>query len=139
LNFFNSTYLAKIPYSLLVQIKIKSKVSDMPTKRGTKKDGNIHLSLVQESYNPDKKRGEAKVIKSLGIEKAPSQGNMTEIFAVVWAEGRTLGNAVPSSDRVKGQFPEAENDEGVTLPMPLKTISQNGNKQGKCFSFFDKT
>ena len=91
----------------------------MPTKRGTKKDGNIHLSLVQESYNPDKKRGETKVIKSLGIEEAPSQGNMTEIFAVVWAEGRTLGNAVPSSDRVKGQFPEAENGEGVTLPCDI--------------------
>jgi hypothetical protein len=106
----------------------------MHIKRQTKKDGNTYLYLAEERYSPEKKRGETKIIKSLGVEEPPSRGSMTETFAVVWAEGRTLGNAVPFSDRVTGQFPEAENGEGVILPCDIVECGKfrNGAQRWWC-------
>lgn len=79
-----------------------------------------YLSLVEEGYSAEKKRGETRKIKELGVEEPTTQLNsMTEEFAVVWAEGRTLGNAVPFSERVIGQFPEADSGNGVILPCDI--------------------
>ncbi|MFH7029443.1 MAG: hypothetical protein ACHBN1_29650 [Heteroscytonema crispum UTEX LB 1556] len=98
------------------------------------KDGVTYLYLAEERYNPEKKRGETKIIKSLGVEEPATVGNMTNEFAVVWAEGRTLGNAVPFSERVTGQFPEEESGEGVILPCDIVECGKfrNGAQRWWC-------
>ena len=107
-------------------LQADNKVSNMLIKRQIK-DGVPCLYLAEETYNADKKRGETKIIKFLGVEEPATVGNMTNEFAVVWAEGRTLGNAVPSSERVKGQFPEGESGEGVILPCDIVTCGKFRN------------
>jgi hypothetical protein len=84
------------------------------------KNNITYLSLVEDVYNPEKKRGESRKIKDLGVEEpAKPLNEMTEEFAVVWAENRTLGNAVPFSERVIGQFPEEDRGTGVILPCDI--------------------
>ncbi|MCP2731833.1 hypothetical protein [Limnofasciculus baicalensis] len=87
----------------------------MPIKRVIK-NNTTHLYLTTESYHPEKKKGKIVIEKPLGVEEpAKPLNSMTEEFAVVWAENRTLGNAVPFSDRVIGQFP-LENKKFKKLP-----------------------
>lgn len=91
----------------------------MLIKRETK-NNVTYLSLVEETYNSEKKRGQITKIKDLGVEEPITPLNsMTEEFAIVWAEGRTLGNAVPFSERVKGKFPEGDSGCGVILPCDI--------------------
>lgn len=106
----------------------------MHVKRVMKNSGT-YLYLVEEHYNSDKKRGETKVIKALGVEEpAKSLNNMTEEFAVVWAEGRTLGNAVPFSERVLGQFPLDDRGNEVLLPCDIVQCGKfrNGAQRWWC-------
>ncbi|NMG20832.1 hypothetical protein [Brasilonema bromeliae] len=91
----------------------------MPIKRVVKNNAT-YLYLTEEVYDPEKKRGKTVVKKTLGVEEpAAPLNSMTEEFAVVWAENRTLGNAVPFSDRVTGQFPPENNGHGVILPCDI--------------------
>jgi len=111
-----------------------NKGSDMIIKREIK-NNVTYLYLVEESYSAEKKRGETKKIKALGVEEAATPLNrITEEFAVVWAEGRTLGNAVPFSERVIGQFPEAESGNGVILPCDIVPCGKfrNGAQRWWC-------
>lgn len=105
----------------------------MPIKRIVKKNAT-YLYLTEERYNKDKKRGETIIVKSLGIEEPPKPENMTEEFAVVWATDRTLGNAVPFSDRVTGQFPPDEKGKGVILPCDIVECGKfrNGKPRWWC-------
>lgn len=98
------------------------------------KDGVTYLYLAEERYNAEKKRGETKIIKSLGVEEVATIGKMTKEFAVVWGEGRTLGNAVPFSESVIGQFPLAESGEGVILPCDIVECGKfrNGAQRWWC-------
>ena len=106
----------------------------MPVKRVVK--NNIaYLELVEEKYNAEKKRGETKTIKVLGAEEPPLPLNtMTEEFAIVWAKNRTLGNAVPFSDRVTGKFPPDESGYGVVLPCDIVQCGKfrNGKPRWWC-------
>ncbi|MDZ7969704.1 MAG: hypothetical protein RM368_32975 [Nostoc sp. DedSLP03] len=106
----------------------------MYVKRVLKK-GVTYLYLVDEPYNPEKKRGETKYRKSLGIEESIAPPSpMTEEFAIVWAEGRTLGNAVPFSERVKGMFPEADRGTDAILPCDIVPCGKfrNGAQRWWC-------
>ncbi|MDF5706597.1 MAG: hypothetical protein PUP90_02660 [Nostoc sp. S4] len=106
----------------------------MPIKR-VLKNNVTYLHLVEESYSPEKKKGETKIIKELGVEELPKPLNsMTQEFAVVWAEDRTLGNAVPFSERVIGQFPEADSGSGVILPCDIVPCGKfrNGAERWWC-------
>lgn len=106
----------------------------MPIKRVIK-NNVTYLHLVEESYSPEKKKGETKIIKVLGVEEpAKPLNEMTEEFAVVWAEGRTLGNAVPFSERVIGQFPKADSGKGVILPCDIVPCGKfrNGAERWWC-------
>jgi hypothetical protein len=101
------------------------------------KNNLTYLHLVEESYSPEKKKGENKIIKVLGVEEqelAKPLNDMTEEFAVVWAENRTLGNAVPFSERVIGQFPEADSGSGVILPCDIVPCGKfrNGAERWWC-------
>lgn len=91
----------------------------MRIKREHKND-KTYLYLVEEGYDSEKKRGKIERGKCLGVEEPikPLDG-ITEEFAVVWAEGRTLGNAVPFSETVKGKFPQADKGFGVILPCDI--------------------
>ncbi len=106
----------------------------MHIKRVTK-NNVTYLYLVQERYDAEKKRGKTETQKALGVEEPVAPLNsMTEEFAVVWAEGRTLGNAVPFSERVKGQFPEEDSGLGVILPCDIVQCGKfrNGKPRWWC-------
>ncbi|MEH2030886.1 MAG: hypothetical protein V7K67_14655 [Nostoc sp.] len=99
------------------------------------KNNLTYLYLVEEGYSTEKKRGETRKIKELGVEEpAKPLNGMTEEFAVVWAEGRTLGNAVPFSERVIGQFPEEASGSGVILPCDIVPCGKfrNGAQRWWC-------
>jgi hypothetical protein len=98
------------------------------------KDGITYLYLMEERYNEERKCFEKKRIKSLGVEESATIGKMTKEFAVVWGKGRTLGNAVPFSETVIGQFPPAESDEGVILPCDIVNCGKfrNGAQRWWC-------
>lgn len=113
----------------------------MIIKRELKKDGTVCLYLAEESYNPEKKKGEItkkkgapKILKALGTEQPVQAQAFTEERAVVWAEGRTLGNVVPFSDNIIGKFPEAEFGIGVILPCDIVRAGKfrNGAERWWC-------
>jgi hypothetical protein len=113
----------------------------MIIKRELKKDGTVCLYLAEESYNPEKKKGEItkkkgepKILKALGTEQPVQAQAFTEERAVVWAEGRTLGNVVPFSDNIIGKFPEAESGTGVILPCDIVRAGKfrNGAERWWC-------
>lgn len=79
------------------------------------KDGKVYLYLAEEHYNSDKKKGDTKILKSLGVEQPRNPQVFTEERAIVWAEGRTLGNVVPFGEKILGKFPEAESGTGALL------------------------
>ncbi|MGI2907679.1 hypothetical protein [Tolypothrix sp. VBCCA 56010] len=111
----------------------------MPIKRVTKKkkndDSTTYLYLTQETYDSEKKRSKTVIKESLGIEEpiAPLT-NLTEEFAIVWASNRTLGNAVPFSERVIGKFPSEDENYGVELPCDIVECGKfrNGKRRWWC-------
>lgn len=106
----------------------------MPIKRVIK-NNTTHLYLTTESYDSEKKKGKIVIEKPLGVEEpAKPLNSVTEEFAVVWAENRTLGNAVPFSDRVIGQFPSEIKGYGVLLPCDIVECGKfrNGKERWWC-------
>lgn len=99
-----------------------------------RKNGVIYLELMEEYYSEEKKRFEKKRIKGLGVEAPATVAKMTTEFAVVWGKGRTLGNAVPFSETVIGQFPPENSGEGVILPCDIVNCGKfrNGAERWWC-------
>lgn len=104
----------------------------MPIKRKSK-NGTTYLYWTEEYYDPVTERNKKRE-KPLGVEEPPKAVNMTEEFAVVWASNRTLGNAVPFSDRVTGQFPPEKEGKGVILPCDIVECGKfrNGKQRWWC-------
>jgi hypothetical protein len=108
--------------------------SIMPIKRVVKNNAT-YLYLTEEIYDPEKKRGRTVTKKPLGVEEpAAPLTNMTEEFAIVWASNRTLGNAVPFSERVIGKFPPEGEKYGVELPCDIVECGKfrNGKPRWWC-------
>jgi hypothetical protein len=55
----------------------------------------------------------------LGEEQPTNPQSFTEEAAIVWAEGRTLGNVVPFSETILGKFPKEESGSGALLPCDI--------------------
>ncbi len=88
-------------------------------RRQASANGTIKLSLVEEAYDREAKRGKTKVIASLGEEQPLRPSSYTEETVVVWAKDRTMGNVCVFSDRILGYFPSPEAGCDALLPCDI--------------------
>jgi ribosomal protein L40E len=88
-------------------------------RRQTSSDGTVKLTLVEEVYDQNAKRGKTKVVAQLGEEQPLRPASYTEETVVVWAKDRTMGNVCVFSDRILGHFPLSEAGCDAILPCDI--------------------
>lgn len=82
-------------------------------------NGTIKLTLVEEIYDKDAKRGKTRVIAQLGEEQPLRPANYTKETVVVWTKDRTMGNVCVFSDHILGYFPSPEAGCDAILPCDI--------------------